>query len=39
MKEYFMFTSESLTEGYLDKLCDQISDVIVEQFLRQGSIT
>lgn len=30
MKEDFMFTSESVTEGHPDKLCDQISDAIVE---------
>ncbi len=31
----FMFTSESVTEGHPDKLCDQISDAIVDQFLYQ----
>jgi S-adenosylmethionine synthetase len=35
MKRDFMFTSESVTEGHPDKLCDQISDAIVDQFLRQ----
>jgi S-adenosylmethionine synthetase len=30
-----MFTSESVTEGHPDKLCDQISDAIVDHFLRQ----
>ena len=30
-----MFTSESVTEGYPDKLCDQISDAIVDRFLQQ----
>jgi S-adenosylmethionine synthetase len=33
MKTDFMFTSESVTEGHPDKLCDQISDAIVDQFL------
>jgi len=28
----FMFTSESVTEGHPDKLCDQISDAIVDRF-------
>jgi S-adenosylmethionine synthetase len=28
-----MFTSESVTEGHPDKLCDQISDAIVDAFL------
>ena len=35
MKKDFMFISESVTEGHPDKLCDQISDAIVDQFLRR----
>jgi S-adenosylmethionine synthetase len=35
MKRDFMFTSESVTEGHPDKLCDQISDAIVDRFLQQ----
>jgi len=35
MKKDFIFTSESVTEGHPDKLCDQISDAIVDHFLRQ----
>ena len=35
MRENFIFTSESVTEGHPDKLCDQISDAIVDRFLRQ----
>jgi S-adenosylmethionine synthetase len=31
----FIFTSESVTEGHPDKLCDQISDAIVDFFLNQ----
>jgi S-adenosylmethionine synthetase len=30
-----MFTSESVMEGHPDKLCDQISDAIVDHFLQQ----
>ncbi|MGD9357679.1 MAG: methionine adenosyltransferase [Desulfobacterales bacterium] len=30
-----MFTSESVTEGHPDKLCDQISDAVVDHFLKQ----
>jgi S-adenosylmethionine synthetase len=30
-----MFTSESVTAGHPDKLCDQISDAIVDHFLKQ----
>ncbi|MBD2388429.1 methionine adenosyltransferase [Cylindrospermum sp. FACHB-282] len=36
MKKDFMFTSESVTEGHPDKLCDQISDAIVDRFLQQN---
>ncbi|HWP49552.1 MAG TPA: methionine adenosyltransferase [Candidatus Limnocylindrales bacterium] len=35
MKKDFMFTSESVTEGHPDKLCDQISDAIIDRFLQQ----
>lgn len=35
MKQDFMFTSESVTEGHPDKLCDQISDAVVDRFLQQ----
>ncbi|VDP74746.1 unnamed protein product [Echinostoma caproni] len=31
----FLFTSESVGEGHPDKLCDQISDAILDEFLRQ----
>ena len=29
----FIFTSESVSEGHPDKLCDQISDAIVDRFM------
>lgn len=35
MKKDFMFTSESVTEGHPDKVCDQISDAIIDHFLEQ----
>jgi S-adenosylmethionine synthetase len=35
MKEDFVFMSESVTEGHPDKLCDQISDALVDHFLQQ----
>jgi S-adenosylmethionine synthetase len=35
MKKDFMFTSESVTEGHPDKLCDRIADSIVDRFLQQ----
>ena len=31
----YLFTSESVTEGHPDKLCDQISDAILDAFLKQ----
>ena len=31
----FVFTSESVTEGHPDKLCDQISDAVLDEVLRQ----
>lgn len=31
----YLFTSESVTEGHPDKLCDQISDAILDEALRQ----
>ncbi len=34
MKKYF-YTSESVTEGHPDKLCDLISDSILDECLRQ----
>ncbi len=34
MRTEFMFTSESVTEGHPDKLCDQISDAILDRFLQ-----
>ena len=35
MKRDFVFMSESVTEGHPDKLCDQISDAVVDRFLEQ----
>ncbi len=31
----FLFTSESVTEGHPDKICDQISDAILDEVLKQ----
>ena len=33
----FLFTSESVTEGHPDKVCDQISDAILDEFLTQSN--
>jgi len=31
----YLFTSESVTEGHPDKICDQISDAVVDACLAQ----
>ena len=31
----FMFTSESVTEGHPDKMCDQISDAVLDGMFEQ----
>lgn len=33
----FLFTSESVTEGHPDKICDQISDAILDEFLTKDN--
>lgn len=38
MKNDFLFLSESVTEGHPDKLCDQISDAIVDRFLQHDPL-
>ncbi|MCH2403480.1 MAG: methionine adenosyltransferase, partial [Candidatus Nitrosopelagicus sp.] len=35
MPKTYIFTSESVTEGHPDKVCDHISDAILDEFLRQ----
>lgn len=35
----YMFTSESVTEGHPDKICDQISDAILDELLKQDKHT
>ena len=30
-----LFTSESVTEGHPDKICDQISDAVLDELMRQ----
>ena len=33
----FTFTSESVSEGHPDKVCDAISDAILDEYLKQDS--
>ncbi len=35
MSENYIFTSESVTEGHPDKICDQISDAILDTLIAQ----
>jgi S-adenosylmethionine synthetase len=35
-RQNFTFTSESVSEGHPDKVCDRISDEIVDLFFREG---
>jgi S-adenosylmethionine synthetase len=37
MAAEYVFTSESVTAGHPDKLCDQISDALIGNYLRQDS--
>ena len=37
MVKRWLFSSESVTEGHPDKVCDQISDAILDEFLRQDA--
>lgn len=39
MTRNFLFTSESVTDGHPDKLCDQISDAIVDRYLQQDPMS
>lgn len=32
----YLFTSESVSEGHPDKICDMISDAVVDEFLKQN---
>ncbi len=34
-EETFLFTSESVNEGHPDKLCDQVSDAVLDACLEQ----
>ena len=38
MGKNFLFTSESVTEGHPDKICDQISDAILDEILAKDPV-
>ena len=35
MARHYLFTSESVTEGHPDKICDQVSDAVLDAILEQ----
>jgi len=35
MSNDFLFTSESVSEGHPDKMCDQISDTVLDAIIAQ----
>ena len=39
MKNKYFFTSESITEGHPDKVCDQISDCVLDAILEQDPMS
>ena len=39
MSRNYLFTSESVTEGHPDKICDQISDTILDALLAQDPLS
>ncbi|WP_319420931.1 methionine adenosyltransferase [Pleurocapsa sp. FMAR1] len=39
MSRNYLFTSESVTEGHPDKICDQISDTILDAILTQDPLS
>ncbi len=39
MSSRYLFTSESVTEGHPDKICDQISDAILDALLSQDPLS
>lgn len=39
MLQDYLFTSESVTEGHPDKLCDRISDAILDAYLREDPLS
>ena len=38
MTDSFLFTSESVSEGHPDKVCDQISDAVLDAILKQDKM-
>ena len=39
MKKNYLFTSESVSEGHPDKVCDRISDMVVDSYLSMDPVS
>ena len=39
MKRDYLFTSESVSEGHPDKVCDRISDMVVDTYLSKDPLS
>ncbi len=39
MKDNYLFTSESVSEGHPDKVCDRISDMVVDSYLSKDPVS
>jgi len=39
LKRSYLFTSESVSEGHPDKVCDRISDMVVDTYLSKDSLS
>ena len=39
MKRDYLFTSESVSEGHPDKVCDRISDMVVDSYLSKDPLS
>ena len=38
-KNKYLFTSESVSEGHPDKVCDRISDMVVDSYLEKDPVS
>ena len=38
-KNSYLFTSESVSEGHPDKVCDRISDMVVDSYLELDPVS
>ena len=39
MKKNYLFTSESVSEGHPDKVCDRISDMVVDTYISKDTLS